>query len=331
MNEITNATLFIHIMLTIAGFTVCMFISFPCAVILLFISLTTFIFYLVTFKKRKNVILNMCDEIDKIMRETEAFSISDYDESELSILASEINKMTVKLREQNLIIKSERDVQKEAMEDISHQLRTPLTSMVLIIDLLRNPELDKNERRQYINELNQLNNHMNWLIDTLLSLSRLEAGAVNFITEQVNCRELLNNISERFMISAEVKGIELKLNTEGETLISCDVKYTSEAIGNLIKNCIEYTPEGGEVVISCSDNALYTAIVITDNGPGFSENDLPHIFDRFYKTTDRESSGFGIGLAYAKKVIASQNGSLRAMNTKTHGAKYEIRFYKTIV
>ena len=328
MSRLPFAVYFIPI---IIGAGICVYISVPCAVVLIVASIIILGIHAVEMLLRKKRVLEMCKEIDSILMDAERFRISDYSESELSLLEAEINKMTIKLREQNAKISETNLLLKESMEDISHQLRTPLTSMMLLVDMLHDPQLGSSERRQYINEIGQLNDHMKWLIETLLSLSRLEAGAVTFNKEHISCSELVRNTAERFMISAEVKGVEIITETEGEPYIDCDIRQTSEAIGNLLKNCIEHTDAGGTIKIHCYDNAIYSGIEISDTGCGFTEEEIPHVFERFYRNGEREKSGFGIGLAYSRKVIVSQNGSIQAKNTASHGALFDIRFYKTII
>ena len=281
--------------------------------------------------RRRNTILSMCDEIDKILRKADSVDLKSYETGELSILASEIQKMTIRLREQNAAITGEKQVMKEAMEDISHQLRTPLTSMMLILEMLRDPDLSRYEQIKYIQELNELLTRMKWLIETLLNISRLDAGAVMFRTEKIDCRNLIKDALEPISVRLELKEIEATVTITGEPVIYGDLQYCTEALMNLLKNCMEHTPAGGRIEIAAKENMLYSSITIRDSGNGIAEKDLPHIFDRFYSSAERTKNGYGIGLAFAKKIITMHGGSLKAYNHINGGAVFEIRFYKKVV
>ena len=255
----------------------------------------------------------------------------EYKESELSVLSSEIHKMTIRLREQNAALLTEKQFAKEALEDISHQLRTPLTSVMMILGLMNDTELSEKERTEYLRDLYELLARMKWLIETMLSLSRIEADAAKFAKEPVVCRELIAQSVETVSVTAELKGVELRTIIDGEPALIGDIHYTSEAIVNLLKNAIEHTPSGGTVTVTAKGSNIAAEITITDTGEGIPEAELPHIFDRFYRSSEYTKNGFGIGLAFAKRVISAQDGSLRAANVKPHGAEFTIRFYHTAV
>lgn len=278
--------------------------------------------------RRRKTILSMCDEIDKILRNADSVDLKSYESGELSILSSEIQKMTIRLREQNSAVSGEKQVMKEAMEDISHQLRTPLTSMMLIIEMLRDPEISRYQQIKYIQELNELLTRMKWLIETLLNLSRLDAGAVMFRMENISCETLIKNALDPISVRLELKGIDAIVNVTGDPVIAGDLQYCTEALMNLLKNCMEHTPAGGRIEISARENMLYSSITVRDSGNGIAEKDLPHIFDRFYSSAERTKNGYGIGLAFAKKIISMHGGTLKAYNHINGGAVFEIRFYK---
>ena len=275
--------------------------------------------------------MELCDSIDRILRHEDVISFDEYNEGELSVLSAEIHKMTIRLREQNAELKAEKQFAKEALEDISHQLRTPLTSVMMILGLLHSSELTQQEREEYLRDLYELLARMKWLIETMLSLSRIEADAVRFAKEPVSCRELIGQSVETVSVTAELKGVELRTEIDGDPSWIGDLHYTSEAVVNLLKNAIEHTPEGGTVTIAAKGTSLAAEITISDTGEGIPEEELPHIFERFYRSSEYTKNGFGIGLAFARKVISAQGGSLKAANHKPHGAVFVIRFHKTIV
>ena len=320
-----------HVILSIVSAAGCAFFSIPCAVIVLVMSAALFILYGTTLNTRKKHVLKLCDDIDRILRNEDQILFDEYKENELSVLSAEVHKMTIRLREQNNALKNEKQFAKEALEDISHQLRTPLTSVMMILGLMRSPNLDDKSRMEYLRELYELLDRMKWLIETMLSLSRIEADAVNFAKETVSCRELIERSLEPVSVTAELKNIELKTEITGAPVFIGDIRYTSEALLNLLKNAIEHTPEGGTVSVTAGGSNISTNITITDTGEGIPENELPHIFERFYRSSEYTKNGYGIGLAFAQKVIKSQEGNLKASNRKDGGAKFEISFYKTTI
>ena len=216
---------------------------------------------------------------------------------------------------------------KESLEDISHQLRTPLTSAMLTMQMLRRTDSDP-QQRENVQELVKLLTRMQWLIETLLGLSRLEAGAVRFQNTEIRCMQLIQDAAEPLSVAMELKGITLRQEIAEDAVFTGDLQYCIEALCNLLKNCMEHTPPDGTITVTAKQNALYTGIVITDSGEGIAPEDLPHIFERFYRGGAFPKSGYGIGLAFARKIIAAQNGVIQVRNAEPHGAQFEIRFYR---
>ena len=318
-----------HWLLTGAAAAVCALFSLPCAAVLILFSGLIFGLYEAQLYKRRQTAKQLCDEIDRILRGEDRIDFDEYREGELSVLAAEIHKMTVRLREQNAALRKEKQFAKEALEDISHQLRTPLTSVMMILGLMGSPGQSEAERMEYLRELYELLSRMKWLIETMLGLSRIEADAVRFAREPVSCRALINRAVETVSVTAELKGVEIQSDLNGEPGFVGDLRYTAEALVNLLKNAIEHTPPGGTVTVSAKENAGSTAITIADTGEGIPEAELPYIFERFRRASEYTKNGFGIGLAFAKKVVSAQDGSLKAANRSPNGAVFTIRFYHT--
>ena len=321
----------IHILLTAALMIPCLFFSAPCAVIAAVASAIFLVFYEWLFAQRRDNVMKLCDDIDRILRNDDTLSFDEYKEGELSVLSAEIHKMTIRLREQNAALLTEKQFAKEALEDISHQLRTPLTSVMMILGLMNDSGLTEQERMEYLRDLYELLARMKWLIETMLSLSRIEADAVKFAKNTVSCRELIAQSIETVSVTAELKSVEIRTEINGEPEFIGDLHYTSEAIVNLLKNAIEHTPQGGTVTVTANGSNISSNITIADTGEGIPEKELPHIFERFYRSSEYTKNGFGIGLAFAKKVISAQDGSLKAANHKPHGAMFDIHFYKTTI
>ena len=321
----------LHFAVTAAGSALCLYFSIPCAIIVIITSALLFALNEIQLSMRQKKVIRLCDDIDRILHGYDTIRFDEYKEGELSILSAEIHKMTVRLREQNSALLKEKQSAKEALEDISHQLRTPLTSVMMILGLMRSHGLTEENRMQYLRELYELLARMKWLIETMLGLSRIEADAVKFKKDNVSCRELIRSSAETVSVTAELKGVEIKTIIDGEPFFIGDLHYTSEAVVNLLKNAIEHTPPGGTITIRSCGSSLSSDIVISDTGEGIPEQELPHIFERFYRSSEYTKNGYGIGLAFAKKVITAQDGSLKASNQVTNGAVFRISFYKTVI
>lgn len=321
----------LHIALTAVGAAVCALFSIPAAIVLAAVSAAIFTVDEILQYQRRKKLLALCNDIDGILKGSDSVSFADYNEGSLSILTAEIHKMTIMLREQNAALVSDKQFMKESMEDIAHQLRTPLTSMMLLVEMLRDPKLPTQQRAAHVQELYSLLSRMNWLIDTMLGLSRIDAGAVTFREQEISCRDLISSALEPISISLELKDVSVDVSIAGEPAFTGDMQYFTEALLNILKNCMEHTPEGGNIAISAAESPIYTGITVTDSGSGFSGDDLDHIFERFYRSGTSSSSGYGIGLAFARRIVTSQSGSLQAYNAPDGGACFDMRIYKTPV
>ena len=237
--------------------------------------------------------------------------------------------MTIRLREQQQKLINDKKYLADSLADISHQIRTPLTSINLLVERLSASGLTDECRHRLTNELYELLDRIDWLITTLLKISKLDAGTVSFNKETVSLETLIKKSCSPLLIPIELRGQELIIRAEGD--FYGDPAWTSEAVGNMVKNCMEHTPDGGRIEIDAAENALYSEIIIKDNGTGISPEDLPHIFERFYKGKDSDGKSFGIGLALSRMIIAGQGGTVKAENRKPVGAMFTIRFYKGTV
>lgn len=278
-------------------------------------------------KARYKSIAQISDQIDVVLHNADHLYIGESDEGELSILQSEIRKMTLRIREQNDALKKEKEHLADSLADIAHQLRTPLTSVNLILSLLTNNS-DENERKALIRETEELLVRMDWLITSLLKLSRLDAGIVVFQSEQTDVNNLICAALRPFLIPMELHDIDLQIDTPKGMIIQGDSGWLSEAIQNILKNCMESVGENGKIEIVCTDNSLFTEIAIHDSGAGFEKEDLPCLFDRFHRGKNSSATGYGIGLALCKMIITRQGGTITAKNHPQGGAVFSIRFTK---
>ena len=292
---------------------------------LLLLSISTMSTYM-----RYKRIYEISADIDHILHGNDRkVNLNRYQEGELAVLQSEIRKMTLRLREQRQQLQDDKSYLSNALADISHQVRTPLTSINLLVGLLSEPNISDEERMKLTQELLSLLSRIDWLITTLLKISKLDARTVQFKQETISLNELICKSTAPLLIPIEIREQNLVVEATGN--FTGDVSWTVEAIGNIVKNCMEHTPNGGEIRITASENSLFSEIIIADNGIGIAKEDLTHIFERFYKSKDADNKNFGIGLSLTKMIITNQNGVIKAENNTTKGASFTIRFYKGIV
>ena len=278
-------------------------------------------------RARYKSIARISEQIDLLLHNADQLSINKTEEGELSILQSEISKMMLRIREQNDALKKEKENLANSLADIAHQLRTPLTSANLILSLLANNP-DENQQKAFVRETEELLIRMDWLITSLLKLSRLDAGIVVFQREPININNLLKNALRPFLISMELHNIEFQIHSPKEMMIWGDLSWLSEAIQNLFKNSIESIGDNGTIEIICADTPLHAQIEIHDSGKGFNKEDLPHLFNRYYRGKNQKETGYGIGLALCKMIVSHQGGSITAKNHSNGGAVFSIRFPK---
>ena len=287
------------------------------------------LFYL-SSKRRYNRMEKLTDDIDKILHGNRDIKIDDNLEGELSVLQNELSKMLIILNEQNDTLKNEKKFLSDSIADISHQLRTPLTSINLILSLLHEPDLTEEKRLELLQKLSQLIARTDYLINVLLKMSKIDAGTVTFEKQPIKVKTLVTKAVEPLEVALELKGQTIKTQINDESFIG-DLPWTIEAFGNIIKNCHEHTPQGGTIQITAQSTPIYTQITVNDSGNGIDQDDLPHIFERFYKGKNSSDNSFGIGLALAQTIIIGQNGTIKASNGKNGGAQFTVRFYKQTV
>ena len=283
-------------------------------------------FYL---NKRYARLRQISEDIDRILHGQESIISGQDDEGELAVLTSEIQKMTVMLREQTDRLASEKIRLTDAISDMFHQMRTPITSMNIQLSLLAESGIDDSRRFELVREVKKQTERLQWLTETLLKLSKIDAGT-DFRSDRVDVRTLINKASEPFLIPMELRGQELVIKVSDESFTG-DLSWSTEAIGNLIKNCMEHTPEGGWVSAEALETSLYTQITVQDSGEGFDPADIPHLFERFYRGKNSSEGSLGIGLALSRAIIARQNGTITADNAPGGGARFTVRFYKSVI
>lgn len=277
-------------------------------------------------------IAKMGDEIDRILHGEEVSVMQDCAEGDMAILATQINKMVRRLRDQSGRLMEDKSLMADFMADISHQIKTPLTAAQLILSFLQEEDIEKARRISLSQELSGLVCRIEWLIYALLRMSRLDAGTVSFQKEVFSVSDLWGRAYHALAIPLELRRICFSSKGGEGISIFGDLAWIAEAIENILKNCMEHTPPGGAIFVEASDNPLYTTVKIEDTGSGIAKEDLPHIFERFYRGKNQDSQSVGIGLALSRQIISSQNGTIHAGNRENgDGAVFEVRFYKAVV
>lgn len=259
----------------------------------------------------------------KILNDDYSMDIRSYDEGDISNLKNDLYKMTIKLKETRDIELKEKKYLETTLEDISHQLRTPLTSMNVGLEVLSG-NVDAITKKEFIQMEKKNLDRIEWLVTSLLKMSRLDSGTVLLVDKKENLSKIIDNALEPIKIPVELKGISLINEVDKNLKIKVDENWVREAFINVLKNAYEHT--NSLIKIVSSDNPIYTEVKIIDDGAGISNTDLPHIFERFYKgSTNKES--IGIGLNMAKKIIEKENGNI-SVQTSNNGTTFIIKFYK---
>ena len=317
------------IAVTVVLSAVCLYIKPICAVICLMLGAVLTGVFICFTKSRYNKLNALNNYLSLVCAGNFDLDIADNTEGELSILKNNLYKVIVLLRSQNELLKKDKVYLADSLADISHQLKTPLTSMMVMTDLLKN-ESDADKKKEFIEIMENQLDKMKWLITNLLKLSKLDAGTVEFKYEEFSVKNSLLQSIKPFLLTMDLKGI-LYVDCAEDFTVNGDSKWTAEAFENIIKNCIEHTDNGGELIISTENTNLYDSVIIRDNGSGIAKEDLPHIFERFYHGKNSSSDSVGIGLALAKAVFERENGKITVTSEIGKGSQFEIKFYKAIV
>lgn len=287
--------------------------------------------FLIFTRWRYREIEKLSNYIRKISSESMAYDIRDNYEGELSILKNEIYKVTMKLSEQRAHLQKDKQELTDAISDISHQLKTPLTSMMVMADLLNDGKLEDEKRSEFTNSITIQLERIEWLVSSLLKLSKIDAGTIRFKQDPVHAADAIRKAAQPLLIPMDVKNQTFELMGDEKASFIGDPNWTAEALVNILKNCVEHTGEGGVITASCSENALFTEMIITDNGKGIPKGDIPYIFKRFYKGKNAGDDSIGIGLAMAYSIMKRQNGSITVKSELGQGTTFHIKLYKQIL
>ena len=306
---------------------VCFWIDVRAGLLTAALSILLLTLYLFSARRRYRTMAHLAEDIDAVLHGRRDISFAQYTEGEISLLRSELRKMTVRLTEQSEQLRQEKVQLAESMADISHQMRTPLTAVNLLLTGLSDPDATEEARQGSLRALRRQVQRMDWLVNALLKLAKLDAGTVQFRRARFALSELIARAAEPLSILMEVKGQQLSVQASGSA--DCDLAWTAEALGNILKNCTEHMQEG-TITITAEENAVAACIRIRDEGGGIDPEDLPHLFERYYKGRNASEESVGIGLALSRSIAAAQNGTLSASNVKG-GAEFTMKLYKGTV
>lgn len=321
--------LIVSSVLTVILSVICAFFSEICALLCLTLGIILIIIFTVVTKRRYKNLNDLNDYLSLVCKGIYDMNIDDNTEGELSILKNNLYKVITLLQSQNEYLKNDKLYLADSIADISHQLKTPLTSMMVMCELLENEE-NPDKRQEFVSVINNQLSKMKWLITNILKISKLDADATEFKREEVSILNVLDDSLKPFVLTAELKNIAIQ-NGANDFVFNGDESWTVEAVSNIVKNCLEHTNDGGKIIIASDSTNLYNKLTISDNGCGIAEEDLPHIFERFYHGKNSSKDSVGIGLALAKTVFEKENASVTVESEQGRGSVFEIRFYKSVV
>ena len=275
-------------------------------------------------------------KIQEIIKYIEAINNKNYDlkiaentEDDLSNFRNELYKIAIMLKEQASQSINDKKALQTSLEDISHQLKTPLTSISIMLDNIReNPNMDEHTRQEFIYEISRQINWINWLVISLLKLSKLDSNTAVFVQKEIKVEDLINNVVKNLAIPIDIKQQNVIVNGSSDVMFVGDYNWQLEALTNIVKNCIEHTVENKNIYINWEENNLYTKIAIKDEGVGIDKKDVKHIFERFYKGKNSSENSVGIGLALAKSIIEKDNGYIICASELGRGTTFEIKYMK---
>ena len=276
-------------------------------------------------------IKRLAAEIDEVLHNGRRISFSNSHEGDVAILSNELEKMVARLARTSEQLAAERNGLADALADVSHQIRTPLTAITLMLPSVERAE-DPQERKRMARRLEGMIERVSWLVTTLLKMAKIDAGAIHVERKQVLCTDVVKRALAPLELALDLHDITLHVSLEEGASFTGDALWTAEALENIVKNCMEHTPPGGMIAVSAREDVLATTLEIADTGPGISSVDLPHVFDRFYRGREdkrtAETGGFGIGLSLAQALISAQGGTIRVANDPEAGARFAIAFPK---
>ncbi len=295
------------------------------------------VFFIAVSILRHRQIGRLSTQIDTVLQSGRQLTFDKCREGDVAVLANELEKMVARLARTTDQLARERSALADSLADISHQIRTPLTAAELMVPQIQHAD-DASSRKRALRELEALLDRVAWLVTALLKIAKVDAGSITVRQDQVSAAAAIGRGASPLAAAFDLHDVTLAIDVQDGATFQGDEMWTAEAIENILKNCMEHTPAGGTVSVVAAENALACTIVIADTGPGIAPEDLPHLFERFYRgaqDAERDAgptpNGFGIGLALAQALVSAQKGTLRASNAPDGGATFQITFPKLVV
>ena len=290
------------------------------------VSLEIYLIYVITQEKK---IAEINEYIKQINNKNYILKIEENDNGELSKLRNEIYKTTVLLKETAEISEKEKENLSTAIADISHQLKTPLTSIRIMLDNIKDdPDMEKEVREDFLREISKQIDWISSLVVSLLKIAKFDAGTIKMENNEINAKNLIDNIVSNLAILIELKNIEIITNVDEKATFIADYKWQQEALTNILKNAIEHSKQNSRIYITVENTSLFLKIIIKDEGSGIDKEDLKHIFQRFYKTKNSSENSIGIGLPLAKAIIEQSNGYIKVETKYGEGTSFEVKYIK---
>lgn len=290
------------------------------------VSLGIYLIYVITQEKK---IAEINEYIKQINNKNYILKIEENDNGELSKLRNELYKTTVLLKETAEISEKEKENLSTAIADISHQLKTPLTSIRIMLDNIQDdPDMEKEVREDFLREISKQIDWISSLVVSLLKIAKFDAGTIKMENNEINAKNLIDNIVSNLAILMELKNIEIITNVDEKATFIADYKWQQEALTNILKNAIEHSKQNSRIYITVENTNLFLKIIIKDEGSGIDKEDLKHIFQRFYKTKNSSENSFGIGLPLAKAIIEQSNGYIKVETKYGEGTSFEVKYIK---
>ena len=297
--------------------------------IILIFSIIIIIVFVLYNKRQKSKIKEITNYIEQINNKNYALDIQDNNEDELSVLKNELYKITVMLKEQAENSAKDKINLKNSLEDISHQLKTPLTSITIMLDnILDSPDMDLQTRNEFIKDIYREIANIKFLVQNLLILSKFDANTITFNENEEKLEDIIEEAKQNVASICDLKNIQIILEGKEDAKTTCDLKWQVEALTNILKNCAEHSNNNTKINVLYSENNMYSEIVIKDEGSGIDQKDLKHIFERFYKGKNSDKDSIGIGLSLARTIIEKDNGFITVDSELGKGTKFNIKYRK---
>ena len=304
------------------------FIIIDISTLILFILILSIIFFKYNHSESKKI-NEITKYIEEINRGNYKLNIEENTEDELSILKNELYKITIMLKEVAENSQKDKTTLKDSLSDISHQIKTPITSILIMLDnILSDENMPEDIKKDFIKDIKREIINIKFLVESILKLSKIDSNSIKFIKKEVFIKDIINEAVKNVSMLSELKNIEIIVSGDDSIKTICDLKWQVEAITNILKNCIEHSYENRKIYINYNQNNMYTELKIEDNGTGIDAKDLPHIFERFYKGKNSSSDSVGIGLALSKSIIESNNGYIQVDSELNKGTTFIIKYLK---